>query len=271
MKKYFLLLTSILLLAACEKQSELVTMMYIDNVNWQRQAVQSGAELHIRVVAESQSSVIPRITLTSSDAQYKDVTILDSMFAYPLKKTEMTYYYTLPYYKETTRVTITARSFDRNGNTMSYPITFYAAAGAETLRTIDNITLYSALSEGKSAFSWETLQPVYMGKDTASVAFFDLITDAAQTDQSLSCVWTSEAGIMFSRAEGFNFSEATVQSLQEVWPNCLKSSTIKNIKADDILLIGNYQSPFGAIKVLSVYDESGTANDRYIFSLKVIP
>ena len=116
MKKYFLLLTSILLLAACEKQSELVTMMYIDNVNWQRQAVQSGAELHIRVVAESQSSVIPRITLTSSDAQYKDVTIVDSIFSSPLKKTEMTYYYTLPYYKETTRVTITARSFDRNGN-----------------------------------------------------------------------------------------------------------------------------------------------------------
>ena len=80
-----------------------------------------------------------------------------------------------------------------------------------------------------------------------------------------------ETGILFSRSEGFNFSEATVQSLTQAWPNYMKSATIKDLKADDVLLIGYTDRPVGVAKILAVLDEEGTANDRYIFSLKVIP
>ena len=51
----------------------------------------------------------------------------------------------------------------------------------------------------------------------------------------------------------------------------MKSATIKALKADDVLLIGYTDRPVGVAKILAVIDEEGRTNDRYIFSLKVIP
>ena len=49
-----------------------------------------------------------------------------------------------------------------------------------------------------------------------------------------------------------------------------KSPTIKQLKADDILLFGIQDEAYGALKIIAVYDEAGTEKDRYVFSLKSI-
>lgn len=268
MRKTLLILLSALSLIACNKQSELVTIMRIDNVDWQKAPVASGAVLHVTVLAEAKSSPIQRIVISSEDVEYKNKDVLDSTLAWPLKNVNMSWYYALPYYQDTTKVVLTARSFDGSGNMMSYSITMLVAPGEEKLRTLDNMTLYSAASVGKSAFSLETLQPVYLNKDSATVAFYDVLD---KTLQAPSCIWHSESGLLFSRTEGFNFSEASVQSLENVWPNLMKTSTIKDLKADDVLLIGKGDKAIGAIKILQIIDEQGTDLDRYIFSLKIRP
>lgn len=275
MKKILFILASVLLLAACEKQSELVTVMSIDNVDWEHEAVESGTSLHILVKAESQSSTVNHITLISSDMQYSDVIVLDSAIAYPAKKAEVSYYYKLPYYTaDTTIVKLTARAYDQKGNTMSYSVTFRVKGKKMTLRSIDMITMYSAASEGKSAFSLVTCQPVYLGpNDSASVAFYDLLNEDPLTPDVPSCSWYSGSGLLFTRSEGFNFSEATVSSLPDknAWKqDYVKSSFIKNLKADDVLLFGKDQ-PAGVIKIISIHDEPGTTNDRYVFSMKLVP
>ena len=174
MKRILFILTSVLLLAACEKQSELVIQMGIDNAGWEQKAVESGTSLHLNITAESQNSTIRRIILTSSDVQYKDRTILDTLFTEPLKKVQLSHYYLLPYYTDTTKVKLTARAYDQLGNTMSYAIPLMVAGKDVQLRVLDLVTLYSAGSEGKSAFSFETYQPVYLGSDSSAVAFFDV-------------------------------------------------------------------------------------------------
>ena len=75
---------------------------------------------------------------------------------------------------------------------------------------------------------------------------------------------------MFSRAEGFNFGEATAQSISNTWKNLTASTTIKQLKADDVLLFGKGDEALGAMKIMNVYDEVGTESDRYVFSLKAI-
>lgn len=272
MKKILIILTSVLLLASCEKQSELVIMMSIDNVSWEHNAIESGSSLHLNIMAESQSSTIRRIILTSSDVQYKDRTFLDTLFTEPYKQIQMSHYFTVPYYSDTTKVKLTARAYDQLGNTMSYAISLLAAGKDIQLKVLDLVTLYSAASEGKSAFSFDTYQPVYLGSDSTAVAFYDVL-DTAKAE-SPSCTWHSESGIMFTRSEGFNFSEATLASLPlpEAWQrDYVKSSTIKNLKADDVLLFGTRDSVNGVLKIITIYDEPGTASDRYLFSMKVIP
>lgn len=275
MRRILLILASVLLLAACEKQSELVTLMAIDNVDWEHETVDAGTNVHIKITAESQSSTVQRIILTSSDSEHKDITVLDSTFAMPTKKTELSYYYTLPdYTADTISVKFLARSYDQKGNTMSYSITLRVVGKEITLKTYDMITLYSAASGGKSAFSLANYQPVYLDKDTNKVAFYDVLNEEELTQDSPSCIWHSESGLLFTRSEGFNFSEATLKSLPDstAWQrDYIRSSTVKNLKADDVLLFGKAERVIGAIKILSIHDEPGTDTDRYIFSMKVRP
>lgn len=268
MKRLLYILTAVLLLAGCEPQSELVTVMKINNIDWQGTYVESGATLQVNIASQSQSSAVQHIIVESDDAEFKSRNVLDSTLAIPLKKVNLTWFYTLPYYADTTRVKLTARSYDQEGNTMSYSITMNVAAGAEKLHSLDNITLYSAASEGKSAFSFATMQPVYLGKDSTEVAFYDVLDEQSQ---ELSRIWHSESGLLFSRSENFDFSEATVKSIENVWPNMVKSSTIKNLKADDVILLGKDDNAIGVIKILYIIDESETEADRYIFSLKIRP
>lgn len=269
MKKSFLILTSILLLASCEKQSELVTVMQINNVNWQKEYIPSGTDLHFIIEGESQSSSIQRIAIIASDIEFRDRTILDTVLATPLKKAQISCYYTLPSYKDTTSVSFKGYSYDAGGRLASYPITIHVTPGASPIRPIDAITLYSAASGNKSAFSLANMQTEYLGSDSTAVAWYDMLNESEDPD-ALSCAWHSEAQIKFSRAEGFNFAEATAQSLTDTWKNLTGSTTIKNLKADDVLLFGKQDNVLGAIKILSVHDEPGTASDRYIFSLKAI-
>lgn len=269
MKKVFLILTSVLLLVSCEKQSELVTIMEIDNVKWQKEYIPSGTDLHFIVDAESQSSTIQRVIISASDIEFRDRIILDTALAMPLKKAQISYYYTLPYYKDTTSVKFNGNAYDASGRVNSFPITVHVASGATPIRPIDAVTLYSAASGGKSAFSLENMQPEYLGTDSTAVSWFDMLNETGDPD-ALSCAWHSEVEIKFSRAEGFNYAEATAQSLADTWKNMTGSNTIKNLKADDILLFGKRDTVIGALKFLSVHDEPGTASDRYIFSLKVV-
>lgn len=269
MKKLFFILTSVMLLASCEKQSELVISMNAD-VNWQTEYIPSGTTVHFTINTESQTSPVQRILLTSADTEFRDRTLLDSVLALPAKKVSLSVYSTLPYYKDSTVVTFFARSYDAAGNTMVYPIIMHILPGAKKLREIDAVTLYSAASSGKSAFSLETMQPVYIPADSTKVGWFDWLLEETKTDKSLSRIWHSESGILFSRSEGYNFSEATSISLQNAWPNQVKSATIKNLKSDDVLLFGKKDQVMGVIKILAVYDETDIEQDRYIFSMKVI-
>lgn len=275
MKKALLILTSMLLLLSCEnhKQSELVTLMDITNVDWRTwhtQYMESGTSLQLNVYAESQSSSVQRIIIESNDVEYRSKILLDSTLEVPGRKVSVDYYYTLPIYSEKTEVTLKATSYDMVGRSMAYSLVLYVKAGSQALRSIDNVTLYSAASEGKSAFSLKTLQPEYIGTDSTAVAFYDLLSEASKQAETLSKMWQSKSGILFARAENFNFSEADVQSIESIWPYLQKSATIKELKADDVLLIGNAEHPVGVIKILYIADEQpGTSTDRYIFSIKV--
>lgn len=269
MKKIFWILTSVLLLASCEKQSELVISMNAD-VNWQTEYIPSGTNVHFIISSESQTTPVQRILLTSSDAEFRDRTLLDTVLAIPAKKANVSFYSQLPYYKDSTVVTFFARSYDQAGNTMVFPIIMHVLPGAKKLREIDAVTMYSAASSGKSAFSLESMQPVYIPADSTKVGWFDLLTEESKADKSLARIWTSKSGIRFSRSEGYNYSEATALSLQNAWPNQVKSETIKNLKADDVILFGKPNQVIGVMKILAVFDEADVEQDRYIFSLKVI-
>ena len=243
-------------------------IMEIDNAKWQVEYVPSGTNLHFNIYAESQSSVIQRITILSSDIEYRDQFILDTMLAMPLKKVNQSFYYQLPYYEDTIVVKFTGCAYDGAGRAASFPIKMYVTPGSEPIRPVDGITLYSAASSGKSAFSLTSMQAVYLGTDSTAVSWFDMIN--RPDSDVLSRAWHSEAKIEFSRAEGFNYAEATAQSISAIWKTLQKSPTIKQLKTDDVLLFGIQDEAYGALKIIAVYDEAGTENDRYVFSLKSI-
>ena len=59
--------------------------------------------------------------------------------------------------------------------------------------------------------------------------------------------------------------------------NSLRSDKVDDLQIDDIILIGREQhaedgtvstSTIGAIKIMAIYDEDGSTNDRMIFNIK---
>lgn len=255
---------------ACEKQSELIHIVETEDFDFRQQNVESGSKTRLHIIAQSQNSDISRILLTEYDSQYGDNTIFDTVFTHKERSIDYWYNYQIPLFTDTTIMRFSSQIWTETGNTITYQFAFKVIpAGGNIIRTIDGITMYSALSGKKYGFSLIELNTVFpetLSSDT--LVFFDQEqSDSTRTD-ILSRIWQSNGGIYFSRFESFDYGEATVASIQYAYDIGKHENIIQNISNDDIILFGTKAEAYGVIKVLLVSDEEGTDNDRYVFSIK---
>lgn len=265
MKKTLLFLLALGLLA-CEKQSELTMTLQSIDYEQMQPTVQAGSIVRLAVKSQSQSSTVRHITLSLYDDQYNNRMALDTVFADPMKKVDFIYPLSVPAgYTDTMFLNVTATAYANNGETMSFLLRIYVIPDAQPLRSLDNLTLYSAASGNKCGFSMVTLSTVfYDGEKTDTLAFYDQPTD----DETLSRTWYSDKGLYFARFGSFRFADASEKDLQEAYRNASHDTAVQNLQNDDILLIGTANKALAAVKILLIADENGVADDRYVFSLK---
>ncbi len=65
--------------------------------------------------------------------------------------------------------------------------------------------------------------------------------------------------------------EATDISVKSTYLNSVKQPVVKNLSNDDIILIGRETEAYGVTKIINIYYETGSDNDRILFNLKIIP
>lgn len=127
--------------------------------------------------------------------------------------------------------------------------------------------MYGANVQSNNAFSIAQRQVVNFPLDSIISDIYDYhqkLTDASQ----LSGEWRSATEKRFSRFNDFNYAEATVQSLQTSYTNASKNTTIKDLKVNDVIMIGDLNAAIAVIKIIAIFDEEGYKNDRYVFNVK---
>lgn len=265
MRYFFGILLLILGLVSCSKSSELYLYVKAREYDWKTEFIPGNTLVRLNVFSESQSSVITRLQIQTYTPDGQHGTVIDSVLAYPVKKLDIDVPYTTPGFADSSKVEVCCMVWTQNGETGKFDLTLHVLPSATELETYDSKTLYSAASGGPSCFSWKRIEAFYLDTTTnPDLYFYDVLSEDSVT---LSCKWASDK-LLFARFEGFNFAQATVQSLEQAYNNSSPTNRISNIHDDDVILIGNSRGALGVVKILLISDKEGVEQDRYVFSIK---
>lgn len=130
-------------------------------------------------------------------------------------------------------------------------------------------SMYSGVNTTHNAFSIVHRQIENYPSDSLFCDIYDF-RSSQFPKENIGLEWHSATQKLFARFNDFNYAEASATSLSKCYENATKSSVISNLKADDIILIGTQATALAVVKIIAVFDEDGSLNDRYVFNVKYI-
>lgn len=128
------------------------------------------------------------------------------------------------------------------------------------LEETSGITLYSMeTDEHPNGLCLENLRPLMISlADSASIDIYTHMDD--QDPSTLAREWRTNTDIYFARVNTFDYAGATQKSVTETFASSIGNPRIKDLKNDDIILVGRGNRAIGAIKIIQVFDEQGSEN-----------
>lgn len=229
----------------------------------------SGLPVWFSLKAQSRNAELKDIRVMAFDTYYSARQLLDTTLVGHSSAT-VDWQYTLPFYNDTTPVRLTFTVTATDGQSLPVDIVMYVApAGDGHITSTEIVSMYSAASGNRSGFNFSTLSTCFPELHTDSAwVIYDLPQPDTTRWDEISRRWSSSAGICFAKGGSFDYGNATVASIQATYNTMLRDNTVLDICSDDVIFVGDKQRAFGVIKIISVCDEPGVANDRYIFSAK---
>lgn len=260
------------LLASCDQQSPLTLIVKPVYGTSQTNGIYyatSGLPVWLNIKAQSQDVELNALRVMAFDTYYSTQQLLDTGLVGHTSAT-IDWQYTLPYYNDTTPVRFTFTVTTIDGQSLPVDIVMYVApAGDGHITSTEIVSMYSAASDNKSGFNFSTLSTCFPELQTDSAfSIYDLPQPDTTRLDEISRRWSSSTGVYFAKGGSFDFGNATVASIQATYNTMLRDNIVLDIQSDDVIFVGDKQRAFGVIKVISVCDEPGVANDRYIFSTK---
>ena len=268
MRNLFLLLGLLtgLFFTGCEDDTESETILIVSPAELVKTA-KSGEKILYTLTASSNSGLIHHITLNSYDPQNGLQTVLDSLIGQSVIR--LKYQYTVPSFGDTTNVRLQFEATTETGFSAS-AVRFVKVAGGEVkLDELTGITLYSSASGRPDGFLIKTgalVNSHTLEKD--SIIDIHAWQNPETDPDVLSHEWRSPSGMKFARFNSFDYAAATQLNVENAWQSGIKLNYIRDIQADDIILVGDDKHALGIIKVIFLADEPGASQDRYMFNIK---
>jgi hypothetical protein len=132
------------------------------------------------------------------------------------------------------------------------------------------LKIYSANSGKEAAFNLVTLQPVALSAESAIRDIQEFQTDTINTH--LSNKWISPSGCKFVRFSDYDYGNANSSSAKAAFEAGIKLTEVASLSVGDILIIKITRltpaEEFAVVKITSLIDQEGKANDFYEFSVK---
>lgn len=132
------------------------------------------------------------------------------------------------------------------------------------------LKMYSANSGNTAAFNLETLQPVAVSADSLMRDIQESQTDTSNLH--LSNKWVSPSGCEFVKFNTYDYGNASGVTARDAFNAGIKLTEIANIELNDIYIVKIHRLEpndiYAVIKITSIIDSEGKANDYYEFSVK---
>lgn len=264
------LILSALLCAACAEDEVTGTPVFVSTDIMGTLTVYSNTIQRIRVEANSIDAELAQLEIRSFDNLRGDIVLLDSALAGGWDLS-FDYLYNVPMLpNDSMRVKLTFAVTDRGGFTQELVRSLRVVQSDYKLDEVAGITLYS-MEDGDHAngLDLDNLRPLIVSlSDSADIDLYTYVDE--DNPETLSGEWRSNTDIYFARANTFDYANATHRSLTETFGSVVANPRINRIQKDDIILVGHGNQPLGVLKVVQMYDEDGSAHDRYIVNVKRI-
>lgn len=129
------------------------------------------------------------------------------------------------------------------------------------------VTIYSPASGKPDGFVVASRTVVSVAAATQGTVDIYMYQSSDSGDEMLA-EWRSQTGLLFTRVTGVDYSTLTYGSMKSLYASALKNVNVPDIRTDDLIIVGTETGPLLAIKVMGVYDEYGTENDRCVLNIK---
>lgn len=141
---------------------------------------------------------------------------------------------------------------------------------AEPLVERSGYTIYSPHSGKFDAFSFDDLRPLKRSEADPSAVDFYVCPSPEGGEERLSRMWKSETGATFAKVNAFDYAGATRSAVVSLYENSRSDDFVDDLAIDDVILLGRDGRAWGVVKIVAIFDEPGTAEDRYLFNLKTV-
>lgn len=262
------LCSSLLVFCNCTDETDASPItVYTDLKN--NTTVYSNEIYELTVDINSIYGPLNKINITSFDSQRGQTVLLDSTIN--KESVSFKYFYKAPMLdNDSTNVKLTFSATNTNGNSQETSRTIKIIKRDYLLQEISGITIYSVeTDEHPNALCLKNFKPImYSLADSADIDLF--IPLNTEYGESIPTEWHTNTNIYFARANNFDYGNATYKSVTETYAATISNPKINGLKANDVILVGRGNKAIGVIKIIQIFDELGTENDRYIINIKRI-
>ena len=266
MKRTTIFFAALLLIACSDEKGDPVTI-FTDVIN--NTTIYSNSIKEIKVEAHCYEGELNSFKVTSFDAERGSIILTDSTIKGQTLRT--TYYYKAPTLNtDTIKVRLTFSATNNTGQTCNTNVLYRIINRASLLEETSGITLYTQGSYTKpDGLNLTTLRPILVElADSAEIDLYTCLDEHGGT--AITREWRTNTNILFARSNSFNYAEATDKTVSDAYASSLGMSRIGELVDNDIVLFGRMNKALGVIKIIYVFDEPGTDNDRYLINVKKI-
>ena len=265
MKKTILLgALAAILTGGCRSEEDASQVLLFVSVS--ERSVNSGENIYFDIEAWTIHETIEQIEITTFDSTNGFQELYTETPGTPTYKKQ--YIYLAPdITSDSLNVEIRIRATDNLGYTQESHKKITVWSNTALLEEISGITLYSPHSGKPDGFSLTTVQPLLCGTSAPEEIDFYLYAASDESPETLSREWRTQNELLFSKANSFDYASANRSGLRATYQNAVKYNYVKDLETDDLILVGR-EEVWGVIRIVSIFDEAGSVNDRYILNLK---
>lgn len=266
-KKLFTLLLCIVglgLLSSCKKDVADPLLLSV-NPNVLVMNITGGTNLALTINASGPKN-LHRFKMEVQRDNIKTV-LLDSILDWG-SKFSFLYNYTVPTSTANYSQVIVFTVLDSDGNTAQTSRTMNVSATA-TIPT-EKTGLKLATKQSGNADAFDLLNQEALMSDLTAVTLQDIVDVPNTTASFLSHSWKSNNSAKFLSFDGFNYGNATKESIESAFTSGASVSQVNGLTSGSIVLVQTNRGGikrYYAIQITAVNEDAGD-NDFYLFSMK---